>query len=308
MAVALSSSSPGAWGWGKQGHQLVGQVAARVVSGEPESKFMKSMVFDFGYYNYVPDAIWKKPETYEKEKNEHFMDMEIFERAFKEKGTTKMDFRLSRKEFEAKYPDIKAEAGRAFWRIREMEESLRKITNELKALSEESGKERQALQEKWLVLAGTMGHYVADLGQPLHCTENYDGAMTDQRGIHAYFEIDLVDENFPDLSAMVHKQAANKWKTFHKTSAQKSVLDLLIELAENSRKDVKTLLALDKRKARTGSRKEAKRFEPLMVRHLVQASLTLAEIYSRHLGWKYDGNKFYFFAGEPAYIPAGEAK
>jgi hypothetical protein len=36
--------------------------------------------------------------------------------------------------------------------------------------------------------AAELGHYVADLHVPLHCTENYNGQLTGQHGIHGFWE------------------------------------------------------------------------------------------------------------------------
>jgi hypothetical protein len=44
--------------------------------------------------------------------------------------------------------------------------------------------------------ATDMGHYVADAHVPLHTTENYNGQLTDQYGIHAFWE-----SRIPELSA-----------------------------------------------------------------------------------------------------------
>jgi hypothetical protein len=38
-----------------------------------------------------------------------------------------------------------------------------------------------------------LGHYVGDAHQPLHCTENYDGAMTGNKGIHSRYETGMID-------------------------------------------------------------------------------------------------------------------
>ena len=38
-----------------------------------------------------------------------------------------------------------------------------------------------------------LGHYIGDACQPLHCTQNYDGAMTGNRWIHSRFESGLLD-------------------------------------------------------------------------------------------------------------------
>lgn len=39
-----------------------------------------------------------------------------------------------------------------------------------------------------LKLSAEIGHYIADANVPLHTTENYDGQMTGQQGIHAFWE------------------------------------------------------------------------------------------------------------------------
>ncbi|MDX9750151.1 MAG: zinc dependent phospholipase C family protein [Flavobacteriales bacterium] len=47
-----------------------------------------------------------------------------------------------------------------------------------------------------LRLATDLGHYVGDAHVPLHTTENYNGQLTDQHGIHAFWE-----SRIPELSA-----------------------------------------------------------------------------------------------------------
>lgn len=44
-----------------------------------------------------------------------------------------------------------------------------------------------------------LGHYMADAHVPLHASENYDGQLTDQKGIHAFWESrvpELLDKDF----------------------------------------------------------------------------------------------------------------
>jgi hypothetical protein len=48
-------------------------------------------------------------------------------------------------------------------------------------------------------LTAVLAHYVEDAHQPLHATENYDGQLTGQRGVHARFEADLVMRNLGSL-------------------------------------------------------------------------------------------------------------
>lgn len=53
--------------------------------------------------------------------------------------------------------------------------------------------------KKILWLSADLGHYLSDIHVPLHTTENYNGAMTDQVGIHAFWESRL-PELYADIS------------------------------------------------------------------------------------------------------------
>jgi hypothetical protein len=44
-----------------------------------------------------------------------------------------------------------------------------------------------------VLFAAVASHYVQDATQPLHATNNYDGQLTGQRGIHVRFERDLIE-------------------------------------------------------------------------------------------------------------------
>jgi hypothetical protein len=57
------------------------------------------------------------------------------------------------------------------------------------------GKLTKAFKEKRkteiLFLAADLGHYLGDANTPLHTTVNYDGQLTNQKGIHAFWETEL---------------------------------------------------------------------------------------------------------------------
>jgi hypothetical protein len=65
------------------------------------------------------------------------------------------------------------------WRIADVMDSLGE------AISNQSN-------EKMLRYFSWIAHYVEDAHQPLHVTENYDGHLTNQPGIHSRFETELV--------------------------------------------------------------------------------------------------------------------
>jgi len=305
--ISVCTLSHEAYGWGRRGHQMVGETAAMLVADDlPRPSLFKEHSYDLAYYCNVPDFIWKRPETYEMERAQHFMDLEIFDRAFAKKNADAAAvYALPRAEFEKQFPEVDRKAGRAFWRIREMVSSLETETAKLRELKELKGSARQELQGKWIVLAGTLGHYVGDLSQPMHVSENYDGQMTGQRGLHKFYEDDCVDELYPKISPRVMQDARTRWKQVKAKYAKKTLLELLHDLTDSSQKELRNVLTVDKKNSRENVTKACGQLEGSIRKRLVEGSLVLAEIYRRNSGWPYDGEKFYFFAGEPAYIPPG---
>jgi hypothetical protein len=45
-----------------------------------------------------------------------------------------------------------------------------------------------------ILFSAVIGHYIQDAHQPLHATNNYDGQLTGNTGIHARFERDLIEK------------------------------------------------------------------------------------------------------------------
>ena len=56
--------------------------------------------------------------------------------------------------------------------------------------------------EQILRLSADLGHYIADINVPLHTTENYDGQLTGQRGIHGFWESRLPELFFQDYDLL----------------------------------------------------------------------------------------------------------
>jgi hypothetical protein len=314
IALLLGSAfSPSALAWGRRGHAIVCETAATLLS---EQAVMKKHSFDLGYECNVPDLVWKKPATYAIEAPQHFMDLEIFSRAFAQSSHDGDPFALSRGDFEKAYPSIPVSAGRAYWRIRELMDRLDADATALKnaGASKPSASKTAvpsadiaARQEDWLITAGAIGHYVGDLAQPLHVTENYDGKMSGQKGIHSFFEDRVVDELAVGarLQFDVAAAASKKWKDFDRRSKKLSTLELIERLASESNASIAELLKIDKRVGRKDIKKTARAFRPMIRDRMAAGALVLAELWSRELDWTYHGEKFYNFAASPEYIPPG---
>lgn len=300
--------------WGRIGHDLACRVAARLAADNfgkdkpPErATFFKIQTVDLGFYCNVPDRVWKSSD-YDAEWFNHFMDLEIFERAFKaardENKLTKEDnpYSWDRVTFEAKFPEVTKKAGRSFWRIQELDKTLEATAKELQ--NKELPKEKRFdLQLQWLLTAGVMGHYVTDLSQPLHVSENYDGEMTGQKGVHSFFEDVLVDELWPTLDPMVMAEAQKLWKKDAATRQKRSTLELITDLAKVSSKTIPELLTIDKKNSRDKVKLAAKANQQLIVTCLARGAVAQAELMIRRMDWTPENNRFFNFSGKPAFIP-----
>jgi hypothetical protein len=174
----LISSS--AWSWGAKGHQIVAYVGADLTT--EGRAFWQSNLEPMRTLSTVPDRVWKAPATKTQEGPTHYFEIDTY-------------YTPSEYDQIPNYPSSYVEAiqqytesrvvqnGTAPWRIRQL---YRLALQALKA-----NDMKTALQ-----YAGTMSHYIGDLSQPLHVSENYDGQMSGNKGIHAYFETTVIkDEN-----------------------------------------------------------------------------------------------------------------
>lgn len=310
LAVILTLPTA-ALAWGRIGHDIAGRTAAAILSKTKDNPFFRAHAFDLGYYCNVPDLIWKRPESYARERHQHFMDLEIFDRAFKAKldqgklQSKEEPFQLDRKTFNARFPEIKPDAGRAFWRIRELERKLAATADLLKQ-KELIVSERHRLQADWLVTAGAICHYVSDLSQPMHVSENYDGELTGQKGIHSFFEEVIVDQMWPSLNQAVMRDAEKIYDRDKAAMAGKSVLTLLKELSQDSLSDLETVLKSDKRVGRENLEKATEWHRPMVQKRLATGAVIVAEILRRNANWKANDEKFYLFIGEPAFIEVSD--
>lgn len=59
--------------------------------------------------------------------------------------------------------------------------------------------------EQILRLSADLGHYIADANVPLHTTENYNGQLTGQYGIHGFWESRLPELFFGDYDLLTGK-------------------------------------------------------------------------------------------------------
>lgn len=293
--ILFNSSIAGAWG--RHGHEMVASVAAILISEEPEMSFMRERAYDMGYYANAPDIVWKSdPETYKKESPQHYFDLDVYQ-----KTVTDADWNSNRVEFLKKFSQFPPFLGRAPWRISELEQKLKDVTGRLMKSDIKEKDAHQKLQGEWMVIAGVIGHYVGDLAQPLHCTEDYDGKGRGQVGLHSFFEDTVVSALYPEIFPLVLQAAKKQFKEFDKKNTSLDSFKMSLNLCKDSLGKLEQTFSLDK-KTKRDVKAAAKAYRELVIQRLALGSVYLATIWKRNLGWKYQGERFYFFSPAPQYL------
>jgi hypothetical protein len=67
------------------------------------------------------------------------------------------------------------------------------VFGSLQRAFEQAGKGNGVGRDESYMFAAAAAHYLQDATQPLHASNNYDGQLTDQRGLHVRFEADLFE-------------------------------------------------------------------------------------------------------------------
>jgi hypothetical protein len=110
-----------------------------------------------------------------------------------------------------------------------------------------------------LRLSADLGHYIADANVPLHTTENYNGQLTDQYGIHGFWESrlpELFSQNydlFTGKATYLENTQISVWKAvetahlaldsvlgFEKSLSQKIRADKQYIVAQRGQSNIKT--------------------------------------------------------------------
>ncbi len=176
LAVVFFASIASAWG--AKGHQIIAYVGGDL--SQEGAAFWRANLEPLRTLSTVPDRVWKAPSTKPQEEPMHFFEIDTY---YSDSNFDQIqNFPSSYVEAIRQYTENRViDHGTAPWRIRQLYRLA------LQALR--TGDKKLALQ-----YAGTMAHYIGDLSQPLHVTENYDGQMTGNKGIHRFFETDILKD------------------------------------------------------------------------------------------------------------------
>lgn len=139
-------------------------------------------------------------------------------------------------------------------------------------------------QDEILYLSANIGHYIEDAHVPLHTTENYNGQLTNQVGIHSFWECrvpELLSDKwdfFVGRAQYIKKVNDKIWKIVKESyAAHDSVLEFEAELSKKFPPDQKySFEQFGKRTVRVYSEEFTKEYDKMldgMVERRMRASI-----------------------------------
>lgn len=174
LVIALSlwlSAGSAAWAWGPTAHRLVNNWAVETLPPEIRGFFEANRQFLIDHAN--DPAQWMEKDRYERKR--HYMYLDKY--GLFPYGELPHGFKPAVEKFGSGKINTN---GLLPWHVGEY--SLR-LTNALKAQKWDEAK----------LAAAALGHYVADVHDPLNTTSNYDGQLTGQTGLATRFGVTMID-------------------------------------------------------------------------------------------------------------------
>lgn len=199
FSVILISVVFGFGSWGFLVHRTINQLAIYELPKKMQPFFF--VYKDYLVYNAPrPD---QRRNTDQEEAPKHYMDMEFFGPSPFDSVPHQWDAAV------AKYgiDTLKAWGTLPFVVI----ETQKKLTEAF------SSKNRDSI----LFYAADLGHYIGDAHVPLHTTVNYDGQLTDQRGLH-----DLWETTVPEI-VITSYDLSSKHRARYLTNPTKTIWNIL---------------------------------------------------------------------------------
>lgn len=286
LGLVLLLSGSTTFAWGARGHALVADLGARLT--KDGNAFWVANADNMANLSIVPDAIWKLPPTAAAEQPNHWLHIDFFYKNSKQFE----NFPASYKAAVAQWgQEAVIREGTGLWRIRQL---YKLAVDAFRAKNYVLG----------LQMAGVMSHYIGDFAQPLHVTVNYDGQLTGNPGIHAFFEsTNLNNTDLAALRADVGKQALSLLQNNEFQKDFKNTFHLAIMREVKRSQALKdTVINTDLSQGRTGEG-AAVQLDIARTR-LADGAATLAVILSKL--WMEAGNpkiSSTLQVGPPAFVP-----
>ena len=200
-----------AWSWGFFAHKQINRYAITTLPPGMFAFYKAHLTF-LTEKSVNPD---KRRYVIQDEAPKHFIDLEIYQASLLD--AQKLLFNQAVEKYGTKIVEAH---GRLPWAILNVQKQLT-----------EAFKHKDTA--KILKCSADLGHYIADAHVPLHTTQNYNGQMTDQEGIHALWETRLpllffdTYNLFVGQSVYIEDLVSHVW---HIVLASHALVDRVLEL------------------------------------------------------------------------------
>ncbi len=178
--------------WGFQAHRTIHQLSVYHLP-KPLALFYFSEMKQLVQLSVDADQRQKEDST---EKTKHYIDLDI---KLYQKKYPQMNWEKAKKTFSEK---TLHEYGTLPWEIIKTYNALVVAFNNL---------DKKAIIQK----SADLGHYISDAHVPLHTSENYDGQLTNQAGLHSLWETEAFINAYDSLN-MFEKTSNTKIKNIEK--------------------------------------------------------------------------------------------
>ena len=169
--TALTAAFTWAYAWGVWGHEHINRAA--IFALPEEMRFFFYNHADFITQEATVPDLRKYTMGDKTEGPRHYIDIEDYKI-----GPIDSFPRTMKEAKERFYEKDMQSNGILPWHIQEMMEKL-------------TAAFRNNRRNEILFLAGDLGHYIGDAHMPLHTSSNHDGQLTNQKGIHSFWESQL---------------------------------------------------------------------------------------------------------------------
>ena len=156
--------------WGETGHRIINRKAVDYFP--PEMAAFKAWRDYLGEHASDPDI---RRRTDKSEAPKHYIDIDYYKEFLMGKMIENEDSLIS-----IYGKETVTKIGLLPWA------TLDTFNNLVKAFKERN-------RDKAMILASDLGHYVADGHQPMHTVVNYNGQLTNQKGVHSRYESHMVN-------------------------------------------------------------------------------------------------------------------
>jgi hypothetical protein len=209
-----------AWGWGEVGHHIIARSAvetlkfhpllssSRLTPNDKESvqnfiNRFKSKQYQQGHLANIPDTYWRNLDHGLEETGtllgspSHYFDSENIFAFFKTNDFSQVKIPLTYSEAKKNFSSINhffSEVGSLPWRAQQFTDLYAAALKSSGGLNCKGNREAELAMRKVTAYAGLLAHFTGDVSMPYHTSIDHDAIAVGQKGIHSYFEQDLVDE------------------------------------------------------------------------------------------------------------------